>query len=156
MSCKALGLAIKDSINGKNDFGMSLPYILVLISVVFIAIQMNYLNKALDLFNTSVVTPIYYVLFTSLVIIASAILFKEWKNMSFTDIVGDLCGFLVVICAVFLLNAFKEMEVSLDDLTSQMRPRRRLVSVAPNNNRNHSQINMEEAGGLMQRYDSDS
>lgn len=82
MSCKALGLAIKDQISGKNnDFGMSLPYILLLVSAVFIAVQMNYLNKALDIFSTSIVTPIYYVIFTSLVITASAILFKEWKHM---------------------------------------------------------------------------
>lgn len=82
MSCKALGLAIKDQVSGRNnDFGMGLPYILMLVSAVFIAVQMNYLNKALDIFSTSIVTPIYYVIFTSLVITASAILFKEWKHM---------------------------------------------------------------------------
>jgi magnesium transporter len=150
MSCKALGLAIRDTLSGKNnDFGMSLPYILVLISAVFIAIQMNYLNKALDLFNTSVVTPIYYVIFTTLVITASAILFKEWKHMDAGNIVGDICGFLVVICAVVLLNAFRDMDVSMDDVRSQMRPRRRLVSVNPSVRNSQSRI--EEGNGLMQR-----
>ena len=38
--------------------------------------QMNYLNKALDLFNTAIVSPIYYVMFTTLTITASAILFQ--------------------------------------------------------------------------------
>lgn len=58
----ALGLAIRDTISGRsNDFGGSLPYLLLIISVVFIAVQMNYLNKALDTFSTSIVTPIYYV-----------------------------------------------------------------------------------------------
>ena len=51
-----------------------------------ILIQMNYLNKALDIFNTSLVTPIYYVMFTTLTIIASAILFKEWNVLT-----GDVC-----------------------------------------------------------------
>lgn len=37
---------------------------------------MNYLNKALDLFNTAIVSPIYYVMFTTLTITASAILFQ--------------------------------------------------------------------------------
>lgn len=69
MSCKALGLAIRDTVSGRsNDFGGSLPYLLCIISLVFIAIQMNYLNKALDTFSTSIVTPIYYVMFTSLVV----------------------------------------------------------------------------------------
>lgn len=58
----ALGLAIRDTISGRsNDFGGSLPYLLLIISGVFIAVQMNYLNKALDTFSTSIVTPIYYV-----------------------------------------------------------------------------------------------
>ena len=131
MSCKALGLAIRDQISGRsNDFGMGLPYALMLISAVFIAIQMNYLNKALDIFSTSIVTPIYYVVFTSLVITASAILFKEWKHMSASDVVGDVCGFLVVVIAVILLNAFKDMDVSLDDLRTQMRPKRKLISMS--------------------------
>lgn len=150
MSCKALGLAIRDTISGKsNDFGSGLPYILVIISAVFIAVQMNYLNKALDIFSTSIVTPIYYVIFTSLVIAASAILFKEWKKMDASNIVGDICGFLVVICAVILLNAFKDMDVSLDDVRSQMRPRRRLVSVAGRSS-HVGNVNFEE-GSLMQR-----
>lgn len=149
MSCKALGLAIRDMLSGKsNDFGMSLPYILVIITVVFIIIQMNYLNKALDTFNTSIVTPIYYVIFTSLVILASAILFKELKNMTATNVLGDICGFLVVICAVILLNAFKDMDVSMDDVRSQLRPRRRLVTLAGNNGRNGN-LNFEESGSLM-------
>ena len=38
--------------------------------------QMNYLNKALDLFNTAIVSPIYFVMFTTFTILASAILFQ--------------------------------------------------------------------------------
>lgn len=77
MSCKALGLAIRETISGEsNDFGTALPWVLIVLTIVFIGIQMTYLNKALDIFNTSIVTPIYYVMFTTLVIVASGILFK--------------------------------------------------------------------------------
>lgn len=38
--------------------------------------QMNYLNKALDLFNTAIVSPVYYVMFTLLTILASIIMFR--------------------------------------------------------------------------------
>lgn len=127
MSCKALGLAMRDTISGRsNDFGNWLPYFLIVTTVIFIAIQMNYLNKALDVFNTSIVTPIYYVIFTTLVIAASAILFKEWRHMGIEDIVGDLCGFAIVIVAVVLLNGFQNMDVSLDDVRLIMRPKREL------------------------------
>lgn len=127
MSCKALGLALRDTLSGRsNDFGQWLPYVLLVTTVAFIAVQMNYLNRALDVFNTSIVTPIYYVVFTTLVIAASAILFKEWKHMRAEDIVGDACGFAIVIVAVLLLNGFQYMDVTLADVRSMMRPKREI------------------------------
>ncbi|KAJ8937429.1 hypothetical protein NQ318_000098 [Aromia moschata] len=89
MACKGLGLAIKDSLSETSLNQPPNPWILVgllLTVIVCICIQMTYLNKVLDIFSTNVVTPIYYVLFTSLVIVASAILFKEWKRMDEMDI----------------------------------------------------------------------
>ena len=128
MSCKALGLAIRDTISGKNDFVTWMPWFLILVTVTFIAIQMNYLNKALDIFNTGIVTPIYYVMFTTLVITASAILFKEFNHMRFEDILGDICGFLIVISAVFMLNAFKDVDITLNDVRGIMRPKMQKLS----------------------------
>ncbi|CAD6999738.1 magnesium transporter NIPA2 [Ceratitis capitata] len=129
MSCKALGLAIRDTLNGSsNDFAAWKPWFLICVTITFIAVQMNYLNKALDVFNTGIVTPVYYVMFTSLVIAASAILFKEFTHMRFEDILGDICGFLVVILAVFILNAFKDMDITLNDVRSIMRPKMQRVS----------------------------
>lgn len=43
-----------------------------------VIVQMNYLNKALDLFNAAIVSPIYYVMFTLCTITASVILFQVW------------------------------------------------------------------------------
>ena len=43
---------------------------------VCVITQMNYLNKALDLFNTAIVSPIYYVMFTTLTVTANVILFQ--------------------------------------------------------------------------------
>lgn len=46
MSCKALGLAIRDTWSGENnDFRGWIPWLLIIITVIFITIQMNYLNK---------------------------------------------------------------------------------------------------------------
>lgn len=47
--------------------------------------------------------------------------------MKTEDVVGDLCGFFVVICAVILLNAFKDMDVTLDDVRGIMKPKRELI-----------------------------
>ena len=49
-------------------------------------------------------------------ITASGILFKEWNILTAKDIVGALCGFVIIISGVFLLHAFKDVTVTLSDL----------------------------------------
>jgi len=77
---------------------------------------MIYLNRALDVFNTAVVTPLLYVIFTGCVILASAVLFREWRTLSVEDIVGNFCGLLVIVAGIFLLQAFRELDVSVKNL----------------------------------------
>ncbi|XP_075224164.1 magnesium transporter spict [Lycorma delicatula] len=128
MSCKGLGLAIKETLSGyQNEMSNWLTWLFLILVIIFVTIQMAYLNKSLDLFNTGIVTPVYYVMFTALVITASAILFKEWVHLSFEDILGNICGFLVVIVAIILLNTFKDMDVSLNDVRGVWRPKRELI-----------------------------
>lgn len=121
MGCKGVGVGLKQTFQGNNQFTNWIFYVLLVVVVACILVQLNYLNRALDIFNTAVVTPIYYVFFTSLVIVASLILFKEWGSMSVVDIIGDLCGFLTIIAGIFLLNAFKDMNVSWRNLTNVKR-----------------------------------
>lgn len=116
MGCKGLGLALRETFAGRNEFTSWVTWVCLIGVIICISVQMNYLNKALDVFNTSVVTPIYYVFFTTFVLIASAILFKEWGNLSGEDVLGSLTGFMTVVCAIFLLNAFKDWDVSLSSL----------------------------------------
>ncbi|XP_067947963.1 magnesium transporter NIPA2-like isoform X2 [Watersipora subatra] len=118
MGCKAIGLAIVQTFEGNNQFTYWLTYFFVLQLIVCISVQMIYLNRALDTFNTSVVTPIYYVFFTTFVIIASAILYKEWGNMDAKDVIGNICGFLTVVGGIFLLNAFRDMPITWRDVSS--------------------------------------
>lgn len=44
--------------------------------------------------------------------------------MTAENVIGDLCGFCIVIIAVILLNAFQNAEISMNDLRQMMRPRR--------------------------------
>nr|XP_020633715.1 magnesium transporter NIPA2-like [Pogona vitticeps] len=115
-SVKGLGIAIKGFFAHQPVLQDPLTWILVLTLVASLTTQVNYLNKALDIFSTSMVFPIYYVLFTTIVITTSVILFKEWVTMSVVDIIGTICGFLIIILGVFLLNAFKDMDISLRTL----------------------------------------
>lgn len=115
-SVKGLGIAIKGFFAHRPVLRHPLTWILVITLVASITTQINYLNKSLDIFNTSMVFPIYYVLFTTIVIATSIILFKEWVAMSVVNIIGTVCGFLTIILGVFLLHAFKDMDVSLRNL----------------------------------------
>ena len=116
MACKGLSIALKLTLSGNSQLQNPLAWFFVVSVGVCIAVQMNYLNKSLDLFNTSLVTPIYYVMFTTLTIVASAILFHEWQKLTNGDIVGAICGFLTIVCGVFLLHAFKDINFTLMDL----------------------------------------
>ncbi|MQL73322.1 hypothetical protein Taro_005644 [Colocasia esculenta] len=64
---------------------------------------------ALDTFNTAVVSPIYYVMFTSFTILASVIMFKDWDRQNPTQIVTEMCGFVTILSGTFLLHKTKDM-----------------------------------------------
>lgn len=122
VSCvKGLGIAIKELFAGKPVLKHPLSWILLLSLTVCVSTQINYLNRALDIFNTSIVTPIYYVIFTTSVLTCSAILFKEWQHMAADDIIGTFSGFLTIIVGIFLLHAFKDVNFTLENLPLSLR-----------------------------------
>lgn len=63
-------------------------------------------QKALNLFNAALVTPTYYVMFTTATIITSAILFRGFKGTA-SSITTLVMGFLVICCGVVLLQLAK-------------------------------------------------
>ncbi|XP_048461601.1 magnesium transporter NIPA2-like [Rhincodon typus] len=117
-SVKGLGIAIKELLEKKPVINKPLSWILLGTLIVSVSTQINYLNKALDTFNTAIVTPIYYVLFTTMVLICSVILFKEWNNVEIKDIIGIVNGFCTIILGIFLLHAFKDIQFTWEQLIS--------------------------------------
>lgn len=122
VSCvKGLGIGIKELFAGTAVLREPLFWSLIFCLVVCVVVQIGYLNKALDVFNTSVVTPIYYVFFTASVMACSAILFKEWLRMSAGGVVGTISGFLTIILGILLLHAFKDIAFNWDSLPLYLR-----------------------------------
>eukprot|EP00243_Klebsormidium_subtile_P002721 TRINITY_DN15517_c0_g1_i1.p1 TRINITY_DN15517_c0_g1~~TRINITY_DN15517_c0_g1_i1.p1 ORF type:complete len:373 (-),score=105.88 TRINITY_DN15517_c0_g1_i1:144-1262(-) len=109
MSCKALGIALKLTFSGDNQLFYPETSVFAIIVVTCVLTQMNYLNKALDTFNTAIVSPIYYVMFTTLTILASVIMFKDWSRQNAAQIVTELCGFVTILAGTFLLHSTKDM-----------------------------------------------
>ncbi|XP_048227176.1 probable magnesium transporter NIPA4 isoform X2 [Ricinus communis] len=85
MSVKALSIALKLTFSGMNQLVYPQTWVFTLVVITCVITQMNYLNKALDTFNTAVVSPIYYVMFTSLTILASVIMFKISNRFQFAE-----------------------------------------------------------------------
>eukprot|EP00039_Didymoeca_costata_P022897 m.5505 g.5505 ORF g.5505 m.5505 type:complete len:319 (+) comp3318_c0_seq2:306-1262(+) len=118
---KGLSVALKLTFAGNSQLDKASFWGFAFLVLVSVVTQMNYLNKALDTFNTAIVTPIYYVLFTTATIVASAILFQGWGSDAARDMNGKIecvegdpygaggfltgvCGFLTIVAGVFLLH----------------------------------------------------
>ncbi|KAJ8539733.1 hypothetical protein K7X08_013985 [Anisodus acutangulus] len=109
MGVKAVGIALKLTFEGKNQFKYFQTWLFTVFVIIFCLLQLNYLNKALDTFNTAVVSPVYYVMFTTLTILASMIMFKDWDHQNATQILTELCGFVTILSGTFLLHKTKDM-----------------------------------------------
>ena len=116
--CKGVGVALKQTFEGDQQFTNWLTYVMLGVVLVNILFQLHFLNKALDTFNTAIVTPTYYVMFTSAVTVCSLVLFNEFSKLSTEDIIGDFCGFLTIVSGIFLLNVFKDMNITLRNIPS--------------------------------------
>ena len=71
---------------------------------------MHYLNKALDVFNAAVVTPVYYVGFTTCTLTASSVMFKDWQRQTHVELLNQLCGFVTILSGVFVLHVTKDVD----------------------------------------------
>ncbi|KAI9802114.1 MAG: hypothetical protein M1833_002035 [Piccolia ochrophora] len=104
MSVKAFGIALKLTLAGNNQFSHPSTYVFAIVVIVCILTQMNYFNKALSQFSTSLVNPLYYVTFTTATLCASFILFRGFNTSDAVNTLSLLCGFLVIFTGVYLLN----------------------------------------------------
>ncbi|KAL9367396.1 hypothetical protein Peur_038595 [Populus x canadensis] len=124
MSIKAIGIAIKLTIEGINQAKYFQTWIFAMVVITCIITQLNYLNMALDTFNTAVVSPIYYAGFTSFTILASAIMFKDYSGQSASSIASELCGFLTVLSGTAVLHSTREPDSpTLPDLYTPLSPK---------------------------------
>ncbi|KAL9248802.1 putative magnesium transporter NIPA7 [Drosera capensis] len=124
MSVKALGIAIELTFEGVNQFKYFQAWVFGMVAVTCIIFQLNYLNMALDTFNTTVVSPIYYALFTSFTILASAIMFKDYSGQSASSIASELCGFITVLSGTTILHSTREPDPPfITDLYTPLSPK---------------------------------
>ncbi|XP_056131657.1 magnesium transporter NIPA1 isoform X2 [Lampris incognitus] len=109
-SSKGLGLVAQDVFGGGSSSDGTLVLFLGLLGTLTfsILIQFMFINKALECFSSNMFEAIYYVTFTSTVILASAVLFKEWTALTIIDSLAMLCGLTTVFVGVGLLHISHE------------------------------------------------
>ncbi|XWS55059.1 hypothetical protein CRYUN_Cryun10bG0142600 [Craigia yunnanensis] len=110
VSIKAIGIAIKLTLDGISQIAYPQTWFFLTVAAICVITQLNYLNKALDTFNAAIVSPVYYVMFTTLTIIASVIMFKDWSGQNVSNIASEICGFITVLSGTIILHATREHE----------------------------------------------
>lgn len=108
VATQGLGAAIVAQIQGTSggQFTHWFIYVLLVFVIGTLLTEIIFLNKALNLFNAAMVTPTYYVYFTSTTIITSAVLFQGFKGTA-SSIITVVMGFLVICSGVVLLQLSK-------------------------------------------------
>ncbi|KAH9696864.1 putative magnesium transporter NIPA6 [Citrus sinensis] len=120
VSIKAIGIAIKLTLDGISQIAYPQTWFFLTVAAVCVVTQLNYLNKALDTFNAAIVSPVYYVMFTTLTIIASAIMFKDWSGQDVSGIASEICGFITVLSGTIILHATREHEQTTAPVSLKM------------------------------------
>ena len=108
MFCKGVGLALKQTIAGINQFTHWATWVCLVSLIICLLIETVYMQRALDLFNSSIFMSVNYVLFTSLVIVASSILYTELRVLGWKNIILTILGFVVNITALYMLHLDKD------------------------------------------------
>lgn len=122
---QGIGAAIIAQANGIPQFNQWFTYFIIVFVIATLLVEIIYLNvscagsflrtdgtsadfrqKALNIFNAAIVTPTYYVYFTSSTIVTSAIMFQGFKG-SPTAIATMCMGFLQICAGVVLLQLSK-------------------------------------------------
>jgi hypothetical protein len=86
-------------------FTTPVTYALLLVLLVTAVMQVRYVNKALQRFDSTQVIPIQFVTFTLSVIIGSAVLYRDFERTTAEQAVKFVGGCLLTFFGVFLITS---------------------------------------------------
>ncbi|TVY90091.1 NIPA-like protein, partial [Lachnellula willkommii] len=90
-------------------------YILVVVLVGTAVMQVRYVNKALQRFDSTQVIPVQFVMFTLSVIIGSAILYRDFEKMTRENVGKFIGGCLLTFFGVFLITSGRDRHDEEDE-----------------------------------------
>lgn len=92
-----------------------ITYGLVVVLAVTAVVQITYLNRALQRFDSREVIPTQFVFFTISAIVGSAILYRDFENMDAHRLINFLFGCLTTFAGVFVLTWRNERSEPQDE-----------------------------------------
>src|SRR5688572_26877842 len=100
-------------------FTTPVTYVLILILLGTAIMQIRYVNKALQRFDSTQVIPIQFVMFTLCVILGSAILYRDFERTTAEQAGKFVGGCLLTFFGVFLITSGREPRDE-EDLMSEV------------------------------------
>ncbi|KAK6950416.1 hypothetical protein Daesc_008744 [Daldinia eschscholtzii] len=98
-------------------FTTPVTYGLIIILLGTAVMQVRYVNKALQRFDSTQVIPIQFVMFTLSVIIGSAILYRDFERTTAEQAVKFIGGCLLTFFGVFLITSGRPRQEDTDELS---------------------------------------
>ncbi|KIX10182.1 uncharacterized protein Z518_01263 [Rhinocladiella mackenziei CBS 650.93] len=95
-------------------FGHAIFYFLAAVLVGSALMQIRYLNRALQNYDSTQVIPIQFVLFTLSVIIGSAVLYRDFEHTTAEQAVKFIIGCLLTFWGVYLITSARDEETAED------------------------------------------
>ena len=102
LSIKALSSLLR--LDYSEALQHSITYWLILVAVITGAAQINYVNKSLSRFSSTIVMPTNFVLFSTFSIVGSSVLYNDLSHTSPWALVGVLFMFM----GVYVITTFDE------------------------------------------------
>ena len=96
-------------------FTFPVTYILLVILIVSALLQIRYVNRALQRFDSTQVIPTQFVLFTLSVIIGSAILYRDFESATLDRVGKFVGGCVLTFLGVYLITSGRSQDDNDED-----------------------------------------
>lgn len=106
LSTKGVASLLSDTLWRTLTFPVTYLLVFVLVSTAFL--QIRYLNRALQRFDSTQVIPTQFVLFTLSVIIGSAILYRDFESATAERFAKFIGGCILTFLGVYLITSGRE------------------------------------------------
>ncbi|CAO3616769.1 unnamed protein product [Cunninghamella blakesleeana] len=111
-------------------FTYPISYILILVLVATAVLQIKYLNKALQRFDSTAVIPTQFVLFTVAAIVGSAVIYGDFDDAGLNQMSRFMSGCVIEFLGVYFITSKREKRLGSLSLKSDKDEPRQPVNIS--------------------------